>query len=207
MHLSMPPLLFGLLGTVHAFHFLPRRSMSDDNATDSSEFSLAMKLNGTYASLNAIYLSEKGILLQAQNMSDYSGTPTYLNSTESDDPSDHFPDSLVLNLTNTPDISAPPGVYGVAVASLGDAHGAWVFVSAIQDEQEFDFLVTDGSVYHELTAAPQSWFACSQTVENVTGTFLSWGVYDTNGSAPFGCEVTDVVQNFNVPGRAKLELF
>lgn len=140
--------------------------MPDDNGTDSSEFSLAMKVNGSYASLNAIYLPEKGILLQAQNMSDYPGTPStcfnsfiilettqnptpdtaYLNSTESDDPSDHFPDSLVLNLTNTPDISAPPGVYGVAVASLGDAHGAWAFVSAIQDEQEFDFLVTDGTL-------------------------------------------------------------
>ncbi|KAK2601407.1 hypothetical protein N8I77_010861 [Diaporthe amygdali] len=144
MQFATTPLMLGLLCTVHAFRSLSRRSMSDDTPPASSEFSLAMKVNGTYASLNAIYLEKKGILLQAQNMSDYPGTPTYLNSTESDDPSDHFPDSLVLNLTNTPDIPAPPGVYGVAVASLGDAHGAWAFVSAIQDEQEFDFLVTDG---------------------------------------------------------------
>lgn len=58
-------------------------------------------------------------------------------------------------------------------------------------------------MYHKLTAAPQSWFACSDTVENVTGIFLSWGVYETNYSAPAGCEWTEVVQG-NLTRRADL---
>ncbi|KKY29608.1 hypothetical protein UCDDA912_g10465 [Diaporthe ampelina] len=132
--------------------------------------------NGTYHPLNAVYIENRGVLLQATNTADSRGTPVYLNATDLDDPSDYFGDALILDLTNTPDIPAPPGVYGLFVSDPGDAHGLASYVYATLDEQQFDFHVADGFVYHKLTAAPQSWFACSDTVENVTGIFLSWGV-------------------------------
>lgn len=68
----------------------------------------------------------------------------YRNSTGSDDPSDYFPDSLILNLTDTPDVSAPPGLYGLVVAEVGDAHGMVSAVAAVEGEQQFDFAVADG---------------------------------------------------------------
>ncbi|KAK7699561.1 hypothetical protein SLS64_011514 [Diaporthe eres] len=205
MHFVALPLLFGLLATSHAVPSLPKRSLSETPPPRSSEFSLAMKLggvNGTYAPLNAVYLEDRGLLLRATNATDAPGSPVYVNSTDSDD--DYFPDALNLDLTDSPDVSAPPGVYGLFVSDPGDAHGLSSYVFGTIDEQQFDFHVADGFVYHKLTAAPQSWFACEDIFENVTGVFLSWGVYETNYSAPPGCEWTEVIQNFNLTARATL---
>ncbi|KAL1866744.1 hypothetical protein Daus18300_006688 [Diaporthe australafricana] len=109
-----------------------------------SEFSLAMKVNGTYASLNAVYFEDLGVKLEAKDAELWPGTPAYRNSTSSDDPSDYFPDSLILNLTDATDVSAPPGLYGLVVTDPGDAHGVWSAVAAIEGEQQFAFVVTNG---------------------------------------------------------------
>lgn len=53
-----------------------------------------------------------------------------------------------------------------------------------------------------MTSAAQTWFACSDTIGNATGTFLAWGTWQSNYSAPYGCQWTDVVQNFNLTERA-----
>lgn len=118
----------------------------------------------------------------------------------------------------------------MAVTDLGDDHGASANVYAVKDYQEFDFSVgngklranripfsfrsttggpTDkrndlfiGGVSHELTAAPQNWFACLDTVNGEANYVLRWGVLATDGSAPTGCTATSVIQNFNVPGGA-----
>lgn len=78
MHCAAFPLLFGLLAAAHAVPTLPRRSLSETPPPRSSEFSLAMKLNGvngTYAPLNAVYLENRGILLRAADMTGGPGTP------------------------------------------------------------------------------------------------------------------------------------
>lgn len=83
MHFAALPLLFGLLATTHAIHSLPKGPLLETPPPRSSEFSLAMKLNGvngTYAPLNAVYLENRGLLLRATNKSDAPGTPgTLLN--------------------------------------------------------------------------------------------------------------------------------
>lgn len=67
----------------------------------------------------------------------------YVNTTDSDD--DYFPDALNLDLTNSPDVSAPPGVYGLFVSDPGDAHGLSSYVFGTLGEQQFDFHVADGT--------------------------------------------------------------
>lgn len=88
MHFAAIPLLLGLLATIHAVPFLPRRSPTETPPPRSSEFSLAMKLNGvngTYAPLNAVYLEDRGLLLRATNATDAPGTPgAYLNHLHDD---------------------------------------------------------------------------------------------------------------------------
>lgn len=69
----------------------------------------------------------------------------YLNTTESDDPSDYFGDALILDLTNTSNAPAPAGLYGLFVSDPGDAHGLSSYVFATIDEQQFDFHVADGT--------------------------------------------------------------
>lgn len=122
-------------------------------------------VNGTYAPLNAVYLEDRGLLLRATNTTDAPGSPgtllnhvrddggrlqradarhtVYVNSTDSDD--DYFPDALNLDLTDSPDVSAPPGVYGLFVSDPGDAHGLSSYVFGTIDEQQFDFHVADGT--------------------------------------------------------------
>lgn len=78
MHYAALPLLFGLLAAAHAVPSLPPGSLSETPPPRSSEFSLAMKLNGvngTYVPLNAVYLEDRGILLRATNTTDGPGTP------------------------------------------------------------------------------------------------------------------------------------
>lgn len=59
-----------------------------------------------------------------------------------------------------------------------------------------------GQVYHQLTAAPQNWFACNDTVDGQWNYFLKWGVYSEDLTPPAGCLYTKLIQNFNVPGGA-----
>jgi hypothetical protein len=48
------------------------------------------------------------------------------------------------------------------------------------------------TIAHTLTAALQDFFACEQTTNGVVEYALKWGVFNSNGSAPFGCTPTDL---------------
>lgn len=67
------------------------------------------------------------------------------------------------------------------------------------DVGEIQFL---GQVFHQLTAAPQHFYACNITIDGAVNYHLSWGVTNENLSPPTGCLFTNVYQNFNVPGGA-----
>lgn len=78
MHLVALPLLFGLLATIHAFPFIPWRSLPKTPPPRSSEFTLAMRMawaNDSYVPLTAIYVEDRGVLLRATNWIDGPGTP------------------------------------------------------------------------------------------------------------------------------------
>lgn len=67
---------------------------------------------------------------------------------------------------------------------------------------QYELETTIGQIFHTLTAASQSFYACNKTIDGETDYYLSWGVYQDNGLPPVGCEITSVIQNFNVPGGA-----
>lgn len=50
-----------------------------------------------------------------------------------------------LDLTDSPDVAAPPGVYGLFVSDPGDAHGVANHVYAAIGKQQFDFHVAEGA--------------------------------------------------------------
>lgn len=79
----------------------------------------------------------------------------YVNTTDADE--DYFPDALNLDLTDSPDVSAPPGVYGLFVSDPGDAHGLSNYVFANIDEQQFDFHVADGTHLTALAKNTHRW--------------------------------------------------
>lgn len=58
------------------------------------------------------------------------------------------------------------------------------------------------AIYHSITSASQSWFACLDSVNGTQSYFLKWGVFTAGGGVPAGCLVTNVVQVFNLAGGA-----
>lgn len=63
------------MATIHALPSLPGMSRSKMDPDPDSEFSLAMNVNGTYASLNAVYFKDLGVRLEAKDPDSYPGTP------------------------------------------------------------------------------------------------------------------------------------
>ncbi|KAF3760038.1 hypothetical protein M406DRAFT_358688 [Cryphonectria parasitica EP155] len=197
MRCSLIPALVGLTTVVTA---LPQSRHHQIQRTTpppaTQEFTLAIELNETYVPLIAVYNNTADLVLQAGEPGVTSGTPTYTNTSTPD--ADGYTTSLIFDLSNSAD--SPPGVYGMAVADLGELYGVASYVYGVINFQEFDFAIDDGSVFHELTAASQDWFACQDSVNGTQGYFLSWGVFSEEGLAPTGCVVTNVIQVFNSTG-------
>lgn len=126
-----------------------------------------------------------------------------------------------FDLTSSTDVT--PGVYGIKVPMGGNNAGYAANVVAVKDYQEFEFSVSSDRtsptnvpdfyerltrrssldyVSHDRTAALQNWYACKDTVNGVENYVLRWGVMQTDGNPPEGCQATSMTQNFNVPGGA-----
>lgn len=80
----------------------------------------------------------------------------------------------------------------------------WAYKSTSAVAYMLMSLDTD-AIYHVLTSASQSWFAC---LDSVSGNaqqsyFLKWGVFTSGGNVPDGCSVTNVIQvlNLDVDGK------
>ncbi|KAJ4385988.1 hypothetical protein N0V93_008879 [Gnomoniopsis smithogilvyi] len=160
----------------------------------SNDFTLAIIVNSTYFSLSAVSNGTDLLVLQAGASP---GTLTYTNQT-TDPGTPGYNTSLVLNLVNSTAANYSAGYYGLSVPDLGEAYGATTSVVARKDYQEFEFQIDEDAIYHALTSASQSWFACLDSVNGNTqqSYFLKWGVFAAGGNMPVGCLVTNVVQVF-----------
>ena len=67
-------------------------------------------------------------------------------------------------------------------------------------EWKYGFSIAkDGSLAAGLDAALERFFSCESTLFNEYEILaLKWGVYNSNGTAPYGCTPAKFIQNFNV---------
>lgn len=143
-------------------------------------------------SLNAINSGVLGNLdLVFERLSAYPGTPAYLNNT-----------LLDFDVPNPP-TAGENGPYSMYFQEVGDDYGVSVPVTAIYDPDQTlgrkGFTVgSDGSLQPALHAALESFFACNSTLNGVDQFALKWGVFNSNGSAPYACVAARLVQNKNV---------
>ena len=107
---------------------------------------------------------------------------------------------------------------------LGESYGTAVPVDAVKGFEWPHFYYGGGQINPQLTAASQWWYgelatllvavrfagceglgfanlcaACRDVIQGEERTVLSRGVYNSNGSAPYGCVFTSVKQVFNIP--------
>ncbi|KAF2168792.1 hypothetical protein M409DRAFT_20808 [Zasmidium cellare ATCC 36951] len=154
------------------------------------EFGLAMKVDGSLVSLNAVSNgSTGGLVLEGERLSVYPGTPAYLNGTS---------EYRALNF----DIAGT--AYGIATPEVGDNYGFAASVFAIEGFQQFEWTVASEKIDHKRDAALNQFYACKDVAaDGVENVFLKWGTQGTDGQPPVGCQSTEVVQNFNVEGGLK----
>ncbi|CAK3849142.1 Hypothetical predicted protein [Lecanosticta acicola] len=158
----------------------------------SSEFSLAMTVDGSFVSLTAVSNGTSGSkVLQAGRLSVYPGSPAYLNTT-----GEHNGYSAI-------NFDLEDGIYGASLPDAGDNYGHAASATAILGYQEFEWIVTNGTVSHKLDAALNKFYACKDTAAGEENFFLKWGTASTDSQPPVNCQSTQLVQNFNVEGGAK----
>ncbi|KAF2723926.1 hypothetical protein K431DRAFT_310643 [Polychaeton citri CBS 116435] len=174
-------------------------SVLDGQPPENQEFALAMTVDGTdtYVSLNAVSNGTLGnLVLQTQRLSVYPGTPAYFNGSAADGMA-----ALNFDLTDSTD-EYNKGVFGLHAPDVGDNYGYSTPVSAIYGFQEFAWGSYNGTITHNLNAALEDFFSCEGVINGEKASYLAWGVYQSNGEAPEGCAVTNLVKNCNVEGGA-----
>ncbi len=81
---------------------------------------------------------------------------------------------------------------------IDNTYGATVEVHAGFGNTGFS-IAKDGSLATRLEAALESFVACeSMLFDGYEILVLKWGVYNSNGAAPYGCISANLIQNFNV---------
>ena len=110
------------------------------------------------------------------------------------------------------------GIYSLSVPDLGELYGTALPVAA---EKNFKWPFSyygDDEIEPKRTAASQLWYgeltplflwsygdmltnyeACNATIKGETQLALSWGVYNSNGSSPWGCTLSRVIRIFDIP--------
>jgi len=159
---------------------------TDRRALNSSEFTLALRAQGyPTLSLNTVPHpedSQTSLYLVFERLAAYPGTPTYLNST-------------YLNF----DVGAskPFSMYSPEV---GDDYGIAVPVLAKygQENGSGGYGIYDGTLSGTLHSAEEAFFACNQTINGEENLVLNWGVFNSNGSAPYECVPAQLIVNHNL---------
>lgn len=82
--------------------------------------------------------------------------------------------------------------YGMTTADVGDAYGDHVPVTATPGSGTGGFSISEGYLRPKLTSGGAAWFACNTTVALESVVALEFGVRNTNGTAPWGCEAASV---------------
>ncbi|KAI0471492.1 hypothetical protein GGR56DRAFT_74080 [Xylariaceae sp. FL0804] len=160
-----------------------------------TEFHLAMTVGSEVVNLNAVRNGTDGdIVFEAIPLYESPDYAAYLVNGTGTIPSESS--ALYLAVPAGVDgINA--GTYGVAVPDVGDDYGYTASVTAAPGYAEFEYGAYDGEIYHTLFAAPNSWFACNDSVvgSGEVNYFLKFGDYPTNYENPVGCVGTTVLQN------------
>ncbi|KAK4499825.1 hypothetical protein PRZ48_008011 [Zasmidium cellare] len=171
------------------------------------EFGLAMKVDGSLVSLNAVSNgSTGGLVLQGGRLSVFPGTPGLFERTL---PAQPNTDGFAAYLNGTGELKAlnfdvAGTAYGIATPDVGDNYGFAGSVFAIEGFQQFEWTESNGEIDHDRKAALNTFYACKDVAaDNVENLFLKWGTRNADGKPPVGCEATEVVQNFNVEGGLK----
>ncbi|TAQ83168.1 hypothetical protein B7494_g8510 [Chlorociboria aeruginascens] len=149
----------------------------------AGDFSLALQATDyPQLSLNAIPSTTSGVLdLVFERLAAYPGTPAYLNASYVD---------FELG-------AAEP--YALYMNNVGDDYGVAVPVQAIlgQANGKTGFSIVEDQLVPTLDSAEESFFACNSTLGGVPQFSLFWGVFNSNGSSPYGCTPATLIQNFN----------
>jgi hypothetical protein len=184
---------FTLSTLVIALATLSTASPTEKRKLSENETSFALIADGyPVLSLNAIDSGVPGNLdLVFERLSAYPGTPAYINNT-----------LLDFDVPNPPTYGEN-GPYSMYFQEVGDNYGITVPVTAIFDPSQTagrkGFTVgSDGSLQPALHAALESFFACNSTLNGVDQFALKWGVFNSNGSAPYACVAARLVENKNV---------
>lgn len=85
---------------------------------------------------------------------------------------------------------------------MGDNYGTTIEVHVWFGQQNGNTgfsIAKHGSLAARLGAALESFFACESTLfDGCEILALKWGVYNSNGTAPYGCIPAKLIQNFKV---------
>jgi hypothetical protein len=174
--LSLSALSFGLLALC-AGH--PTKS-----TLSTTQFTLALRAP-TYPSLllTAIPYSDSpsSFALVFNPSPLFPGTPASLDNTYVD-----------FNIAGT--------TYSMYYGDPGEVEGLALLVTAAKGHigGTPGMRVGSGDLGPPLTSADQSFFACNRTIANVPRLALHFGVFNSNGTAPYDCVIAQLEQNFNV---------
>ncbi|KAK3725911.1 hypothetical protein LTR37_000059 [Vermiconidia calcicola] len=171
-------------------------SFSSSTPCNSTEFSLTMRYNDVYLALEAIDSIRPGTLnIIGMDPKVFRGTPVVQSGASPNA-------ALYFNFNQEENcITTETGKFSIFVPDLGELYGQRFPITATKDQSWPHFFV-GGDVQPQMTAASQMWYACNLTVQGENYIGLSWGVYNSNGSSPWGCVSTSVKQNFNIPCNA-----
>lgn len=155
-----------------------------------------MRYNDGDLALEAINSVRPGTLnIVGMDPNVYHGTPLVQSGASPDA-------NLNFNITEGEScMTTKTGKFGIYVPDLGELYGQQLPITATKNYSWPHFFV-GGYVQPQMTAASQMWYACNLTVHGENYIGLSWGVYNSNGSSPWGCVPTSVKQNFNIPCNA-----
>lgn len=83
----------------------------------------------------------------------------------------------------------------------GEVHGLALMVTAAKGHVGGTpgMRIGSGDLGPPMTSGAQSFFACNTTIDEMPQLALHFGVFNSNGTAPYGCVIAQLEQNFNVP--------
>lgn len=116
------------------------------------------------------------------------------------DPSPSFP-GIPASIDNTYlDFNIGEATYSMHYGDPGEVGGLALLVTAAKGHVGGTpgMRVGAGDLGPPLTSAAQSFFACNRTIGEVERLALHFGVFNSNGTAPYGCVIAQLQQNFNV---------
>lgn len=175
VHLSLSAFSLGLFTLCSGY--------PTQNTTSTTKFTLILKAP-TYPPLPLAampYSDPSTFALVFEPSPAFPGTPASLDNTYID-----------FNIDGT--------TYSMHYGDPGEVGGLALLVTAAKGHVGGTpgMRVGSGDLGPPLTSADQSFFACNRTIADVPLLALHFGVFNSNGTAPYDCVIAELEQNFNV---------